>query len=105
MYAVKSVSHYKSKIIVKVMFGSIIQEPFGLYLNFDAISEFTGLIILFKYCDEIPNKSPPIAIPKFANASSCDPLRGYSTSYPKLACFVLYLKIVNTFLKNNICIL
>ena len=23
----------------------------------------------------------------------------------KLACFVLYLKIINTFLKNNICIL
>ena len=24
---------------------------------------------------------------------------------PKLACFVLYLKIINTFLKNNVCIL
>ena len=24
---------------------------------------------------------------------------------PKLACFVLYLKIINIFLKNNICIL
>ena len=33
------------------------------------------------------------------------PLRGYCTSYQNLACFVLYLKIVNTFLKNNICIL
>ena len=43
-------------------------------------------------------------MPKFAKASSCDPLRGYCTSYSKLACFVLYLKIVNTFLKNNICI-
>ena len=33
-------------------------------------------------------------------------LRGYCTSYtPNLACFVLYLKITNTFLKNNICIL
>ena len=32
-------------------------------------------------------------------------LRGYCTSYQKLACFVLYLKIINTFLKNNICIL
>ena len=103
MYAVKSVSHYKSKtiVMVKVMFVSITQEPLA-YLNFDAISEFTGLIILFKYCDEIPNKSPPIAISKFANTSSCDPLRGYCTSYPKVACFVLYLKIVNTFLKNNI---
>ena len=30
MYAVNSVSHYKSKSLVKVMFGSIIQEPFGL---------------------------------------------------------------------------
>ena len=30
MYAVKSVSHYKSKITVKMMFGSITQEPFGL---------------------------------------------------------------------------
>ena len=37
------------------------------------------------------------------------PLRGYRTSYskkdPKLACFVLYLKIINIFLKNNVCIL
>ena len=32
-------------------------------------------------------------------------LRGYCTSYPKLACFVLYLKIINTFLRTNICIL
>ena len=24
---------------------------------------------------------------------------------PKLACFVLYLKLINIFLKNNICIL
>ena len=24
---------------------------------------------------------------------------------PKLACFVLYLKIINIFLKNNVCIL
>ena len=33
-------------------------------------------------------------------------LRGYCTSYPKkapkLTCFVLYLKIINIFLKNNI---
>ena len=33
------------------------------------------------------------------------PLPTYCTSYQKLACFVLYLKIINTFLKNNICIL
>ena len=33
------------------------------------------------------------------------PFKGYCTSYPKLACYVLYLKIINTFLKNNICIL
>ena len=26
------------------------------------------------------------------------------TPNQKLACFVLYLKIINTFLKNNICI-
>ena len=32
-------------------------------------------------------------------------LRGYCTSYPKLTCFMLYLKIINTFLKNNLCIL
>ena len=32
-------------------------------------------------------------------------LRGYCTSYQKLACFVLYLKIINTFLKNKLCIL
>ena len=36
-------------------------------------------------------------------------LRGYCTSYPKkalkLAWFVLYLKIINIFLKNDICIL
>ena len=31
--------------------------------------------------------------------------KGYCTSYQKLACFVLYLKRINTFLKNNICIL
>ena len=28
-------------------------------------------------------------------------LRGYYTPNLKLACFVLYLKIINTFLKNN----
>ena len=28
-----------------------------------------------------------------------------SQKAPKLACFVLYLKIINIFLKNNICIL
>ena len=32
-------------------------------------------------------------------------LRGYCTSYQKLACFVLYLKIINNFLKNKVCIL
>ena len=32
-------------------------------------------------------------------------LREYCTPNQKLACFVLYLKIINTFLKNNICIL
>ena len=31
-------------------------------------------------------------------------LRGYCTFYQKLVCFVLYIKIINTFLKNNICI-
>ena len=29
-------------------------------------------------------------------------LRGYCTTYQKLACFVLYLKIINTLWKNNI---
>ena len=33
------------------------------------------------------------------------PLRGYCTSYQKLACLVLYLKISNTFLKNILWIL
>ena len=32
-------------------------------------------------------------------------LRGNCTPNQKLACFVLYLKINNTILKNNICIL
>ena len=32
-------------------------------------------------------------------------LRGYYNPNQKLACFVCYLKIINTFLKNNICIL
>ena len=32
-------------------------------------------------------------------------LRGYCTSYQKLACFVLYLKIINNCLKNELCIL
>ena len=32
-------------------------------------------------------------------------LRGYYTPNQKLACFVLYLKIINTFMKNNIHIL
>ena len=32
-------------------------------------------------------------------------LRGYCTSYQKLACFVLYLKIINNFVKNKLCIL
>ena len=29
-------------------------------------------------------------------------LKGYYTTNQKLACFVLYLKIINTFLKNDI---
>ena len=29
----------------------------------------------------------------------------YCTSYQKLACFMLYLKIINKFLKNKVCIL
>ena len=33
------------------------------------------------------------------------PLRGYWNSYQKVACFVLFPKITNTFLKNNIYIL
>ena len=32
-------------------------------------------------------------------------LRGYCTSYQKLACFVLYRKLINNFLKNKLCIL
>ena len=32
-------------------------------------------------------------------------LRGYCTSYQKLACFVPYLKIIKIFLKNKLCIL
>ena len=32
-------------------------------------------------------------------------LRGYCTSFQKLACFVLYLNVFNTFMKNNTCIL
>ena len=32
-------------------------------------------------------------------------LRGYCTPNLELACFVCYLKIVNTFMKNNVCIL
>ena len=32
-------------------------------------------------------------------------LSGFYTLIKKLACFMLYLKIVNTFLINNICIL
>ena len=32
-------------------------------------------------------------------------LRGNFTHNQKLACFVLYLKIINTILKNNMCIL
>ena len=31
-------------------------------------------------------------------------LRGYYTPNLKLACFVCYLKINNTFLKNNVCV-
>ena len=29
-------------------------------------------------------------------------VKGYCIPTPKLACFVLFLKIINTFLKNNI---
>ena len=32
-------------------------------------------------------------------------LRGYCTSYQKLACFVLYLKIIKKYLKNKLCTL
>ena len=32
-------------------------------------------------------------------------LREYYTPIQQLSCFVLYLKIINAFLKNNICIL
>ena len=31
-------------------------------------------------------------------------LRGHCTSYPKISILVLYLKIINTFLINNTCI-
>ena len=40
-----------------------------------------------------------------ATSQDCWYLRGYCTSYQKLACFVLYLKIINNFLKNKVCIL
>ena len=33
-----------------------------------------------------------------------NPLRGYCTSYQKLACFVIYLKIINNALRNSLCI-
>ena len=36
---------------------------------------------------------------------SLNSLRGYCTSYQKLACFVLYLRIINICLRNNKCIL
>ena len=32
-------------------------------------------------------------------------LRGYYITNQKLTCFVLYLKIISTFLKNNTCML
>ena len=28
-------------------------------------------------------------------------VKGYNNPYQKLACFVLYLKVINTFLKND----
>ena len=31
-------------------------------------------------------------------------IKGYCTTYPKISIFVLYLKIINTFLINNVCI-
>ena len=39
------------------------------------------------------------------NHSGIKQLRGSCTPNTKFACFVLYLKIINTLLKNNICIL
>ena len=41
---------------------------------------------------------------KDINIDIC-PLRGYCTPNQKLAGFVLHLKIVNAFMKNNKCIL
>ena len=43
------------------------------------------------------------SVPMRLNLSSVKFLhiKGYCTSYQKLACFVLYLKIINTFLKKN----
>ena len=40
-----------------------------------------------------------------SNLDSLGSLRGYCTSYQKIACFVLYLKIINNVLKNKVCIL
>ena len=51
-------------------------------------------------------KAPPIAAFKtLAKAKFILTIRGNCTPNQKLACFVLLLKIINTFLKNNICIL
>ena len=40
---------------------------------------------------------------KYSYISRLNLLRGYCITNQKLACFVLYLKIINTFLKNDIC--
>ena len=62
-----------------------------IYLPIKSFYSLTSLLAIFKL------------IPKWFEMSQR--VKGYCTPDQKLLCFVLYLKIANTFLKNNICIL
>ena len=62
-------------------------------LQFDKVACFKIEFVIFKNVMKCTNQ----------NLVRID-LRGYYTSYQKLACFVLYLNIMNNFLKNKVCI-
>ena len=71
---------------------TVLQRKWNLFIDFILILAF----FLLCYRSKMGNMSGSLKFPW------C--LKGYCTSYSKLACFVLYLKLINTLFKN-ICIL
>ena len=85
-----------------------------ILLKMSLVPCFVGVHRTF-YLDQLAqmNQKPIVFIMQFLDQvlsvycfACCQySLRGYCTPDQKLACFVLYLKIINTSLKNNICII